>query len=77
MATRVGALPDIIKDGESGVLVSPGSSSELTEAIQKVLQDKSVAKRIGGEAKKAADRFPSWEKTLPDFEKVLEAAVGR
>lgn len=35
VATRVGALADVVHDGENGFLVSPGSADELAAALQR------------------------------------------
>ncbi len=38
IATRVGALPEVVLDGINGLLVEPRSASALAEAIQKISQ---------------------------------------
>ena len=35
IATAVGGLPEVVKDGETGVLCAPGSAEELSKAIQR------------------------------------------
>jgi L-malate glycosyltransferase len=39
VATRAGALPELIEDGKHGLLVHPGSATELCEAMIKMLDD--------------------------------------
>jgi glycosyltransferase involved in cell wall biosynthesis len=39
IATAVGAVPEIIRDGETGILVPPRDPSELARAIAATLQD--------------------------------------
>jgi glycosyltransferase involved in cell wall biosynthesis len=39
IASATGGLPDIVRDGETGVLVPPGDVGALRTAISKVLQD--------------------------------------
>ena len=36
VSTRVGALPDVVRDGETGLLVTPGSAPELAAALEKL-----------------------------------------
>jgi glycosyltransferase involved in cell wall biosynthesis len=44
VATRVGGLPEVVVDGETGVLCAPGSPSELTDAI---LRAAPTARKMG------------------------------
>jgi len=55
VATRVGGVPDIIKDGINGVLVTPGSKEAIAEAIIKLSSDKALISRIVNNAKDLID----------------------
>jgi glycosyltransferase involved in cell wall biosynthesis len=58
IATRVGGNTDAIDDGESGFLVAPRSPLELSQAILKLANDKSLRDRFGQAARrKALDQF--------------------
>ncbi|MBI2060052.1 MAG: glycosyltransferase family 4 protein [Nitrospirae bacterium] len=46
VATAVGGIPEIIHDGEDGVLVPPGAPLEFAEGILKLLDDPALAGRI-------------------------------
>ncbi|MCX2723404.1 glycosyltransferase family 4 protein [Roseibium salinum] len=39
LSTRVSAIPELIRDGETGVLVAPGRPEELAEAMAGLIQD--------------------------------------
>jgi glycosyltransferase involved in cell wall biosynthesis len=47
IATRVGAVPGVIKDGETGLLVEPGDIHGLRSAIARLLSQPDVCSRIG------------------------------
>jgi glycosyltransferase involved in cell wall biosynthesis len=47
VATPVGAVEDIIVDGVSGLLVSPGDVEELTDALTKLVRDPTLRARLG------------------------------
>ena len=47
IATAVGALPEVVVDGETGVLVAPGSAAELAQAIVALANDRRLSKRLG------------------------------
>ncbi len=46
IATRVGSIPDVVKDGDSGLLVPPGDTVQLASAILRVLRDRDFSKRL-------------------------------
>ncbi len=47
VATRVGGVPDIVADGETGILVEPGNSRALSAGIERVLADPEMARQMG------------------------------
>lgn len=46
VATNVGALPEYVKEGETGFLVSPADPEELAKAIVRILQDDALHLRM-------------------------------
>jgi L-malate glycosyltransferase len=44
VATRVGGIPEIIQDGQTGLLVEPDNSEALAEALIRVLKDQELRK---------------------------------
>ncbi|MGI9168223.1 MAG: glycosyltransferase family 4 protein [Pyrinomonadaceae bacterium] len=42
VASCVGALPEIIQEGENGFLVRPGNASELAECLRRILDDEQL-----------------------------------
>ena len=51
VATRVGANPDVIRDGVDGLLVEPGDPVALAAAIARLLTDPSLRSRLGTAAR--------------------------
>lgn len=47
VATKVGGVPEVVADGESGLLVDPDAPDALAAAISGVLADRSLARRLG------------------------------
>lgn len=45
VVTPVGAIPDIVHDGENGLIVPPGDAAALTRALVRVLKDFRRARR--------------------------------
>jgi len=72
IATNVGAIPEIVIDGETGILVNPKNSVEITKGIEYLLENPLEAKRLGIKASKMSKRF-DWKKTTSEYLKIFEA----
>ena len=60
VASRVGGIPDLVKDRVNGLLTPPGDVEGLTDAIKKLLNDKRLAINMGKEGRKrVTDKFSS------------------
>ena len=57
IATTVGGIPEIVRDGQEGLLFSPGSSEQLANAIKKLLKEESLRMRLAQAAFRRADSF--------------------
>jgi glycosyltransferase involved in cell wall biosynthesis len=51
VASRVGGLPEVIEDGRTGVLVTPGDEESLTRALVGFVRDRQLADRFGEAAR--------------------------
>lgn len=47
VASRVSAIPEIVTDGETGLLAPPGDSARLTDALLTLLRDPARAQEMG------------------------------
>lgn len=62
VATRVGGTQELIRDGETGLLVEPGAVVPLREALEVIWKDGSLQRRMGEQARKHIDTGEnSWE----------------
>jgi glycosyltransferase involved in cell wall biosynthesis len=52
VTTPVGGIPDVIRDGEEGFLVSPGSIDQLARRIIELLGSEDLRKRMGENARR-------------------------
>jgi glycosyltransferase involved in cell wall biosynthesis len=50
IATRVGAIPSVIRDGENGLLVAPKDSEGLRNAVASLLNDPERRRQLGDQA---------------------------
>jgi glycosyltransferase involved in cell wall biosynthesis len=60
VATAVGGTPELVRDGESGLLVPPGDVARLRAAIHAVLEDRALRERLreGSQAVLARHSLP-------------------
>jgi glycosyltransferase involved in cell wall biosynthesis len=54
VASRIGALPELIEHGRSGLLVPPGDDSALAAALQQLLESSSLRRDLGTNARRRA-----------------------
>lgn len=77
IATRAGALPEVVKDGETGILVPPQDPVAIAGAIKRLQADKDLRRRMGQEGRKRVEQCFSWrlaaKQTLAVYE---EARAG-
>ena len=52
LATRVSAIPEIVADGRTGLLVEPGEHEEMARCMAKLLGDEELRQRIIGAARR-------------------------
>ena len=58
VATRVGAIPEVVVDGVSGLLIDPGNLPDLEDSLVKVCADPDLRLRLGREAyKRVLERY--------------------
>ena len=71
ITTNMGGNPEIIKDGENGLLVGYNDEKGLEKSITKLLSDKKYANKLAEEAKKKVKEF-SEERMIKETINALE-----
>jgi glycosyltransferase involved in cell wall biosynthesis len=64
VATAVGGLLDLVVDGETGVLVPPRDRSALRAALELLLGDRELRRRLGSAGRERAASF-AWSSVVP------------
>jgi 2-deoxystreptamine N-acetyl-D-glucosaminyltransferase/2-deoxystreptamine glucosyltransferase len=60
VASETGGIPEVIEDGVNGMLVAPGEPEALARAIDRLLADRGLARRLSERAKERAKDY-DWE----------------
>ncbi|HEY0755330.1 MAG TPA: glycosyltransferase family 4 protein [Ktedonobacteraceae bacterium] len=71
VGSRIGGLPDIVVDGETGLLVPPGDTAALNAALQRLFADAPLRERMGKMAKERVAEFQA-SKVIPRIERVYQ-----
>ncbi|WP_340817842.1 glycosyltransferase family 4 protein [Methanolobus sp. WCC4] len=69
IATNVGGIPELVVDGENGILIDP-FSDDIGNVIVNLLKNETKRKHIGQFAKKRVSEDFSWEKIAREFKKI-------
>ncbi len=77
VATAVGGTPEVLRDGETGWLVPPGSPGALADALEQALTRPGEARRRGEAARRAAREELSIEAMVRRHEEFYEHVAGR
>ncbi|MFA5336298.1 MAG: lipopolysaccharide heptosyltransferase II [Candidatus Omnitrophota bacterium] len=75
VATSVGGVTEIIRDGENGLLVPPEDPQAMSEAIVRVLKDRALAKEIVRNARKDAEQKFNLDRMITETVRVYEEAL--
>lgn len=75
VASRVGAIPEIVLDGETGLLVPPGDPHSLAQALLEVLRDPEQGRRMGRKGRVRLEREFSVEKMVRATERIYDTLI--
>jgi starch synthase len=62
VASAVGGLRDLVVDGETGLLVAPRDPPALRRALERLLADRDLRRRLGSAGRERARSEFSWER---------------
>jgi glycosyltransferase involved in cell wall biosynthesis len=76
LATTAGAIPEIVDDGVSGLLVAPGDSRALAEALIKIIDDGGLRRRLAGAGRDKVLRQFDFREMIRRYEQVYERLLA-
>jgi len=71
IASKIGGVPDVVKNGKNGLLVPPKDPKALADAIIYLLENEDIRRRMGERGKDMVKSY-SWEKIAEQYEKVYK-----
>jgi glycosyltransferase involved in cell wall biosynthesis len=76
VATSVGGLEDAVEDGVNGFRVPPNATDALREAIERLLADRELRRRLGAAGRDKAQIEWSWDVALSSLRGAYAAALA-
>ena len=73
--SRAGGLPEIVHDGDNGVLFTPGDPNAMADALQRLIEDREGLSRLAGAARASALPYSEAKQAERVFH-VYEECVG-
>jgi glycosyltransferase involved in cell wall biosynthesis len=70
VATAVGGIPDLLTDGDTGLLVPDDNDEAMVRAIHRLVSEPGLAERLSANGRKLAERS-SWERIRPMWERIF------
>lgn len=74
-AAAVGGLPELVSDGETGLLFAAGSVAGLSAALERLLDDENLRGRLGAAARAASARY-SWSTACRAYQDLYVSAMA-
>ncbi len=75
VAARVGGVPEVVTDGETGLLVPPENSKALAEGITRLLEEPELAAELAGRARERVVEF-TVESMARQVEEIYREVIG-
>jgi glycosyltransferase involved in cell wall biosynthesis len=75
LASRVGGLQEIVRDGENGLLFTAGSYTELAEKMDQLLDDEDLRRRLGRQGRRCVVQNYSWSQIIDRYISILEDMI--
>jgi L-malate glycosyltransferase len=76
IASDVGGIPEVVKDGESGFLAPPGDVAAMSDRAIRILKDATLQERMKRAAVERAAEF-SANRVVPRYEQLYEEVLAR
>ena len=77
VTTRVGGNPEVVVDGDTGLLVPPANSPALAQALLRLHRDPSEARLMGISGRRRIEQYFDVRRMVLDYESLYEKFLGR
>jgi glycosyltransferase involved in cell wall biosynthesis len=72
VATKVGGVPEVVLDGETGILVEPGNIEQLVHAVFTLIENPALRRQMGERGRRHVLANYRWEDNAALMEKLYQ-----
>jgi glycosyltransferase involved in cell wall biosynthesis len=76
VATRVGGVPDVVREGEDGFLVEAGATEELADRLARLARDPELRRRMGQEGRKRVVPRYAVDRLVDDVDRLYRSLLS-
>lgn len=76
VATRVGGVSEVCRDGETGIMVDPNDSGALAKAIIQIAKDPELREKMGRDGRSFVLQNYVWQNNVRRMQELLGQLVG-
>jgi glycosyltransferase involved in cell wall biosynthesis len=77
IASRVGGVPEVLRDGETGLLVPPGNKTALAQAMLRLARDPKTCRSLGETGRAMVQEKFLWSESLDSMSQLYESVIHR
>ena len=77
VSTRLAGIPELVVDGQTGMLAPPGDSTALAQALEQLLRDPELGLRFGNAGRARIEQHFRIEQTVAPLMEMLERSCSR
>ncbi len=77
IGTKVGGIPEIVVDGETGILIPPGDAPSLKNAISNLVEDEHLRSTLGESGRRIYQERFTTERFAREFETLIHAWIDQ
>jgi len=75
VASRVGGIVDVIKDGETGLLVPEKDPEAIAKTVLRLLENPDYAERLGEQGHAYVTDYFNWDRIIDQYEAIYRKCV--
>lgn len=77
VSTRIGGIPEVVRDDETGILVPPGDVSAAADAIERLVRDTELRSRLGHRGREFVRERYDWANTAARMSEIYREVYNR